>query len=176
MPAHWSGARHPLFNARAESIDRKPSFRKDFELRRCLMLADSFYEWKHPTKRPFRVFLKGGGMFAFAGIYSEGKAEGPGLVAGTDEADDIRTCCMITTAANALVSQIHNRMPAILREGSEKGWLKGGQAEAKALLTPYNAPEMDMFEVSMKVNSARNDSKELIERKSDRGTLREFME
>jgi putative SOS response-associated peptidase YedK len=170
MPANWSGARHPLFNARAESIDRKPSFRKDFELRRCLMLADSFYEWKHPTKRPFRVYLKDGGMFAFAAIYAK---EGDGL--GNPEEAPVRTCCMITTAANSLVAQIHNRMPVILKEGTEKAWLEGGLDEAKALLMPYNAADMDMFEVSMKVNSAKNDSRDLLDKKTAKGTLGEWM-
>lgn len=171
MPANWSGARHPLVNARAESIDRKPSFRKDFELRRCLMLADSFYEWKHPTRRPFRVFLKNGGMFAFAGIY----ADAPGQPADEDDAPAmVRTCCMITTEANSLISQVHNRMPVILDDGTEKDWLKADAGEAKGFLTPYPADEMDMYEVSMKVNSARNDSKDLLERKTTKGTLLDY--
>ncbi|MFH0884145.1 MAG: SOS response-associated peptidase, partial [Candidatus Micrarchaeota archaeon] len=160
MPANWSGARHPLFNARAESVDKKSSFRKDFELRRCLMLADSFYEWKHPTKRPFRMFLKNGGMFAFAGIYAD----------APDSDIKKRTCCMITTEANYLVAQIHNRMPMILDEGTEKDWLKADPGEAKGFLSPYPADEMDIYEVSSKVNSAKNDSKELLERKTTKGT------
>ena len=85
LSASWSS--HPLFNARAETIDTKPSFRKDFEERRCLMLADSFYEWKQPEKKPFRLFLKSKEPFAFAGIYAE---------------EEERTCCMITTLSNVL--------------------------------------------------------------------------
>jgi len=175
MPANWSGARHPLFNARAESIDRKPSFRKDFELRRCLMLADSFYEWKHPAKRPFRVFLKDGGMFAFAGIYADAMQKPPEDAPDGDEPPPmLRTCCMITTAANPLVSQIHNRMPAILGEGQERRWLESGTDEAKSLLAPYDEEKMDMYEVLTKVNSARNDSRDLLERKTAKGTLLDY--
>ncbi len=169
MPANWSGARHPLFNARAESVDLKPSFRKDFELRRCLMLADSFYEWKQPRKIPYRVFLKNEGMFAFAGIYSDGPP-----VAADEPPAMIRTCCMITTEANSLISQVHNRMPVILKEGQEREWLEAGPDEAKALLGPYEAEKMDMYEVSSKVNSAANDSKELLSRKTTKGTLLDY--
>lgn len=172
MPAHWSGARHPLFNARAESIDMKASFRKDFELRRCLMIADSFYEWKHPTKRPFRVFLKDGGMFAFAGIYAQ--EQEAVYSEDSDPPPMIRSCCMVTVAANALVSQIHNRMPAILERGQEEKWLEAGPDEAKSLLVPFNEQKMDMYEVSMKVNSAANDSKDVLERKTSKGTLLDY--
>jgi putative SOS response-associated peptidase YedK len=164
LAASWhekSGAGHLLFNARAESIDSKPSFRKDFEGKRCLMLADSFYEWKHPEKRPFRLSLKGGVPFAFAGIYGEGK-EG-------------RACCMITTGSNELVSKVHNRMPAILPNGAEREWLEAGAEEAKGLLRPYPASGMEMYELTSSINSSRNDSPDVIRPKTSKGTLAEFM-
>ncbi len=171
MPANWSGARHPLFNARAESVDKKSSFRKDFELRRCLMLADSFYEWAHPKKTPYRIFLKNSGVFAFAGIYAVPK-EGDEMK--DPEEAPARTCCMITTEANNQIARIHNRMPVILDRGTEKDYLKADPGEVKAFLSPYPADEMDMYEVSPKVNSARNDSKDLLEKKTTKGTLLDY--
>ena len=164
LPANWhgpSGGEKLLFNARMETIDKKPVFRKDFSERRCLMIADSFYEWKQPEKRPYRVALKDGGVFAFAGIFAD--------------VDGKRACCMITTSPNELVSTVHNRMPAVLRPGLEKEWLTMADSEAKAMLVPYPADMMAMHEVSSKVNSARNDSKDLIKPKTDKGTLKDWM-
>jgi len=164
LPANWhgpSGADKLLFNARMETIDKKPVFRKDFSERRCLMLADSFYEWKHPEKRPFRIFLKDENVFAFAGIYAE--------------IDGKRACCMITTNSNQLVSTIHDRMPAILPFNKEKDWLSADEMEAKSMLTPYAADKMGMYEVSSKVNSSRNDFPDLIKPKTDKGTLKVWM-
>lgn len=160
LSASWNP--HPLFNARAESIDSKPAFRKDFESRRCLMLADSFYEWKHPGKRPFRLFLKDSAPFAFAAIYAV--------------EEGVRTCCMITTSSNELVSQIHNRMPGILEKGREREYMEATGKEAKEMLRPYPAARMDMYEVSSKVNSSRTDSPDLIKPKSKKETLMGFME
>jgi len=164
--ARWyeeSGAEHLLFNARSESIDKKPSFKKDFELRRCLMLADSFYEWKHPEKRPFRISLKGNEMFAFAGIYADGND------------GKARSCCMITTESNELISKVHNRMPVILPLGEEMEWLESEADAAKKILKPYPAEKMDMYELTSKINSSRNDSLDVIEAKTDKGTLVEYM-
>lgn len=159
LTAKWST--HPLFNARAESIDRKPSFKKDFEERRCLMIADSFYEWKQPEKKPFRVFLKHEEPFAFAAIYSQ---EG-----------DERTCCMITTQSNALISKVHNRMPVILPRSAEREYLHADPNEAKEVLLPYPAEKMEMYEISDLVNNARNDSPEVMKPKTSKGTLLEYM-
>jgi putative SOS response-associated peptidase YedK len=148
IKSKWSD--HPLFNARAESIDKKPSFKEDFEERRCLILADSFYEWKQPEKRPYRVFLKSNDMFAFAGIY---------------QVEEQRTCCMVTVDANPLISKIHDRMPAILPIRKEKEFLGLAPEEAKEMLIPFPAKLMDMYEVSPDVNSARNDSPKLWDKK-----------
>jgi len=164
LTAHWlekTGAEHLLFNARAESIDKKPSFKKDFEERRCLMIADSFYEWKHPEKRPFRVALKRNEVFAFAGIYAQ---EG-----------DARTCCMITTESNELISKVHNRMPVILQNGIEQEWLGMGAEEAKESLKPYPSEKMQMLELTSRINSSKIDSPDVIELKTAKGTLAEFM-
>ena len=154
LSARWgieSGhSAHPFFNARAETIDSKPSFKKDFAERRCLIPADTFYEWKQPEKWPFRVFLKSNEIFAFAGIYRIGEE---------------RSCCMVTVDANSLVSRIHNRMPAILPLRKEKEYLEAGAEEAKAMLRPFPAEMMGMYEIPSDVNSARNDSPGLWNRK-----------
>jgi putative SOS response-associated peptidase YedK len=159
LSASWLN--HPLFNARAETIDRKPAFRKDFEQRRCLILADTFYEWKQPEKKPFRLFLKTKEPFAFAGIYAK--------------EDEGRTCAMITTSSNELISQVHNRMPVILPIGHEKEYLKTDPEEAKKMLRPFPAEKMDIYEVSSKVNSARNNTPDVMEPKSTKGTLLDYM-
>lgn len=152
-------AHHTLFNARAETIDRKPSFRKDFGERRCLMLATTFYEWKQPEKRPFRLFLKGEGPFAFAAIY-----------------DRQRSCCMITVQSNELIAKIHHRMPAILPSRKEKEYLEAEPDQAKAMLRPFPADSMEMYEISSKVNKASNDSPDIWEPKTGKGTLMEYVE
>jgi len=152
-------AQHTLFNARAETIDRKPSFRKDFEERRCLMLATTFYEWKQPEKKPFRVFLKGEEPFAFAAIY-----------------DPQRSCCMVTVPSNELIARIHPRMPAILPMGDERDYLEADPEEAKSMLRPFPPEGMGMYEISSRVNKAENDSPDIWEPKTSRGTLMEYME
>jgi putative SOS response-associated peptidase YedK len=159
IPA-WPGAKHPLFNARAESIAIKPSFKKDFEARRCLMLADSFYEWKQPEKKPFRILLKDKLPFAFAGIFHE--------------SEEGRSCCMITTSSNSLISQVHDRMPVILHKEDEENWLHEGPDSVKQLLAPYEADLMEMYEISSLVNSAANDSPDVILPKSEGGALSKY--
>jgi len=150
IPAHWGKEAHKLLlNARAETIDLKPSFKNGFAKRRCLMLADAFYEWKQPEKRPFMLSLKGGAAFAFAGIYAQ--------------ENDGRACCMITTAPNALVAKIHGRMPAILPVGREREWLLSDTESAISLLNAFPAGGMEMAEISPRINSSKSDSAALVE-------------
>ena len=120
ITAHWEGPEggiKRLFNARAESIDSKASFRKSFGSERCLMPADSFYEWKHPEKAPYRLYLKDEGMFSFAGIYAESRRETRSI--------------MITTAPNELVSRIHSTNAVILRKRTKEYW-KAPERKPKA--------------------------------------------
>ncbi len=164
LDAKWhgaSGANHLLFNARSETVDQKPVFKKNFQERRCLILADAFYEWKKPEKRPFRISLADDEVFAFAGIYSE--------------IEGIRKACMLTTAPNGLVSSIHDRMPAILPENKEKAWLDMTAEEAKTLLKPYPADKMKTAEISQKINSSKEDSENLVTSVSKDNLLTKFM-
>src|SRR5262247_4387181 len=130
----WADGRagvKPLINARAETVATKPTFRQAFRSKRCLVLADGFYEWKRAgkSKVPYRIALKTEEPFAFAGIWSTGH-DAQGI--------EQPTFAILTTEANALVSQIHTRMPVILREQDEADWLNPGLSldEAQALLGP----------------------------------------
>lgn len=134
-----------LVNAKAETLLERAAFADAFRQRRCLILADGFFEWEsHAGKRVPRYFrLRGGEPFAFAGLYDE--------EAGT------RHGVIVTTEANAIVSPVHNRMPVILPD--PQAWLSGQSiADLQALLAPYPAAEMESFTVDPIVNSPENDS------------------
>ena len=149
-----------MINARAETVAGKPSFRDAFKRRRCLVLADGFYEWRRTPsgKRPMRVALRSGEPFAFAGIWSVWKdAEG----------NRRPTCAIITTAANELLKPIHHRMPVILPRDMEGLWLDRSIEDPNRLqsvLTPYPDDAMEAYEVSTLVNSVANDGPELVAR------------
>jgi putative SOS response-associated peptidase YedK len=157
----WADGRpdvKPLINARAETVATKPFFRDAFKRKRCLILADGFYEWKRAgkSKVPYRIALQTEEPFAFAGIWS--------LV--HDAQGDIQpTFALLTTEANALVAQIHTRMPVILREQDEADWLtpRLSLEEAQALLVPYPAELLRAYEVSSKVNAATANSPDLLQ-------------
>jgi putative SOS response-associated peptidase YedK len=118
MP-EWAGGRpdvKPLMNARAETVATKPTFRHAFKSKRCLVLADGFYEWKRAGKSriPYHIALTSGEPFAFAGIWS---------AVHDPLGQPYTTFAIITTEANALVTQVHNRMPVILQARDEARWL-----------------------------------------------------
>jgi putative SOS response-associated peptidase YedK len=128
-----------LINARAETVDKKPSFRESFKKRRCLIVADGFYEWKREgnKKIPLYYYLKSGRPFGFAGLYEKWLAP---------DKKEINTCTIITTAANELIAPVHDRMPVILSKDQEKAWLVGDAvdvADIKSILKPYPAEEMN---------------------------------
>ena len=148
-----------MINARAETVVERPIFREVFSKRRCLVLADGFYEWqKTPEgKVPMRIVLKLGEPFGFAGLWATWKSA---------DGQSVNSCTIITTTANSLMEPIHNRMPVILTRETESSWLdqKAESSELRALLVPYPANEMDAYEVSTLVNSPKNDSLEVIAR------------
>jgi len=137
-----------LINARAETVATKPFFRDAFKRKRCLVLADGFYEWKRAGKGkvPYRIALKTEEPFAFAGIWSTVHDAQGGVHP---------TFAILTTEANTLVAQIHTRMPVILREQDEADWLNPSLAldAAQALLVPLPAELLIAYEVSPQVNS-----------------------
>ena len=147
-----------MINARAETVAERNSFRTAFRRRRCLILADGFYEWQRngSKKRPLRITMADGEPFAFAGLWETWK---------DPEGELVRSCAIITTEANDLVRPIHDRMPVILPRELEDLWLDTNVQEPVALsqiLTPYPGNGMDAYEVSPLVNSVRNNVPELI--------------
>jgi putative SOS response-associated peptidase YedK len=157
----WADGRpdvKPLINARAETVATKPFFRDAFKRTRCLVLADGFYEWQRTGKGkvPYRIALKTEEPFAFAGIWSTVHDTQGGVQP---------TFAILTTEANALVAQIHTRMPVILREQDEENWLNPSLAldAVQALLKPLPAELLMAYEVSPKVNSPVYNTPDVLE-------------
>jgi len=149
-----------MINARAETAADKPSFRTAMRRRRCLIVADGFYEWKTMGKRrqPMFIHLRDGRPFAFAGLWEAWEGAGHST---------LESCTILTTAANDLVRPIHDRMPVIVAAADYARWLDPAvqQAEAVApLLRPYPAEEMEAYAVSPRVNSPAKDDAGYLEK------------
>ncbi|KAF1085503.1 putative SOS response-associated peptidase YedK [Sporotomaculum syntrophicum] len=157
---HWANdisIANKLINARAETVDRKPSFKPSFLNRRCLIPADGFYEWQKKAggKIPHRITLPGREVFAFAGIWAKWRSP---------QGRDIHSCSIITCEANAQMKDIHNRMPVILTEERDyHTWLTSDNTTAlKELMQPFDGPIM-VYPVTRQVNSPGNDFPSLID-------------
>jgi len=140
-----------MINARAETLQEKVSFRRLLERRRCLILADSFFEWKaeEGVKKPVRFVMQDKQPFAFAGLWDRWNHNGEELV----------SCTVITTQPNELVKDVHNRMPVILQKEHEQKWIDQQEQDLTfltSILTPFDARSMKAYEVSSAVNSPRN--------------------
>jgi len=149
-----------MINARAETLAEKPAFRAAYRYRRCLILADGFYEWyTQPgikAKIPYYIRLKSGRPFAFAGLWEDWHSP---------DGSQIKSCTIITTAPNELVARLHNRMPVILPNNTHMQWLDVSPrqpADLQHLLAPYHAQELIARPVSLFVNNPANDSPECI--------------
>ena len=147
------GAR--MINARAETAPEKPSFRSAFRRRRCLIPADGFYEWRREEggKQPFYIRMNDGRPFAFAGLW-ESWNDG-----------EIRSCTILTTSANDLVGEVHERMPVILPAEERDAWLdpEAEGEELVSLLGPYGGNDLETFPVSRFVNSPRNNDERCVQ-------------
>ncbi len=148
-----------MINARAETLLSKPSFKSPFQKRRCIILTDGFYEWKGTGKgkEPFFVRLKSRAPFGFAGLWDKWTDKQTG--------QEILSSTIITTDANALIAEVHNRMPVILNPDHYKIWLSEKEVPDSTLthcLKPVSAQEMEIFRISTLVNNPRNDSEECI--------------
>ncbi|MCF7861733.1 SOS response-associated peptidase [Candidatus Woesearchaeota archaeon] len=151
---HWSkdediGSR--LINARSETITEKPAFRDSFKNRRCLVLADGFYEWQIVKERkiPYRFVMKNKEPFALAGLW--------------DVHDDVITFTIVTTQPNEIMKPIHNRMPVILNRDSENEWIKKiDSSQLVDMMVPFSSNEMSYYMVSDKVNNPKNDTPNVI--------------
>lgn len=154
-----------LINARGDTVAEKPAYREAFRQRRCLVPADGFYEWREENgiRQPFRIGMKGGAPFAFAGLWERWTAkEATGQLAAEEA---VETFTIVTTDANAKLRPIHPRMPVILAREDYALWLDtspGRARDALALLRPYPAEPMAFYRVSTRVNSVRNDDVECI--------------
>ncbi len=149
-----------LINARSEEAYQKPSFRSAFKRRRCLIPANGFYEWQKEgkSKTPHFIHLRHGGLFAFAGLWE---------IWHSPEGDELRTCTILTTEANALVAPLHNRMPVILKPEDYGIWLEKGEQPTEVLMPlmkAYDPTAMDEYVVSTMVNHAAVDAPEMVER------------
>lgn len=146
-----------MINARAETLAEKPAYRGAYRKRRCLVVADGFYEWqKQPGgKQPYRIRRGDGRPFAFAGLWEEwGPKERP-----------LRTCTIVTVGPNALMAPIHDRMPTILEPDERDLWLSPEQ-DPRALqdvLHPYRGDGLEAYPVSTLVNAPGNDLPACIE-------------
>ncbi len=145
---------YKMFNARSETLTEKPAFKKLIRERRCLIFSEGFYEWKRngKTKQPYFIHMKDSKAFTFAGLWDIWEQGGNAIVSGT----------IITTVANPLVADIHERMPVILPAGSCDLWLGHDRGDVEKLLKPYPAEEMEAYPVSSLVNSPSNNSAEYI--------------
>lgn len=165
---HWglipSWAKDPrigtdMINAKAETVSSKPAFRVAFKRRRCLVLADGFYEWQRLERRkqPLYVRMRDGKPFAFAGLWEHW--EGQGGVS-------IDSCTLLTTEPNDLIRAFHHRMPVILDPNDYALWLDPAIQEPEQLqpvLRPYPPEELMAYPVSTTVNNPSNDIPECIE-------------
>lgn len=149
---------YKMINARSETIEEKVSFKTPFIKKRCLIISDGFYEWKKngQEKQPYRFVMKNRRPFAFAGLWECWKqGEKP-----------LFTCTILTTEANKVTEDVHDRMPVILRNDDLNMWLDPNfhkVKELKSLLVPFNEESMEAYEVSNLVNSPFHDVKECLE-------------
>lgn len=144
-----------MINARAESIAEKPAYRSAYRQRRCLVLADGFYEWRAEArgKTPYYLSLASGKPCAFAGLWESWRNRESGEV--------LQTCAIVTTAAQGLLAELHDRTPVVLVPGTAARWLAGDEA----LLTDVTAspPALRAWPVDRRVSNARNEGPDLVE-------------
>ena len=154
-----AGIGNRMINARAETLESKPSYRDPFRKRRCIIFADGFYEWKGTgkTRIPYLIRFESGEPFAMAGLWDRWR--------DTRTGRDLLSSTIVTTAANALIADIHDRMPVILEPGAYGLWLSHAPApgtELAACLRPFDDARMEAYEVSRLVNNPSNESSECI--------------
>ena len=144
-----------MINARAETVAEKPSYRAAYRHRRCLVLADGFYEWHTDggVKRPYYISAADGQPFAFAALWENWKSK------VSDES--IQSTTIITTEANEFMSTLHHRMPVVLRSETADSWLAGEDDLIEFVAS--HGPELRAWPVDRRVNNARNEGEDLIE-------------
>jgi putative SOS response-associated peptidase YedK len=159
---HWAkdpSTGYKMINARAESLAERPAYRDAFERRRCLIVADGFYEWQPQPgrrKQPWWITRADGSPFAFAGLWAIW--HGPGDLV-------LRTCTIVTTEASSSLRELHDRMPVMLPPDAEAAWLDPGTraAELTDLLVPWPDAATARRPVGSAVNDARFDGPECLD-------------
>ena len=145
-------------NATAERVATAPMFRAAYAKRRCIVPVDNFFEWKaikgRTAKQPYAISMKDGTPFGIAGIWESWKQPGTGEL--------VRTFCVITTTANELLAEIHNRMPVILPREAYARWLANIEPDPRDLLVAFPAAEMRMWPISTRVNKPENDDADVL--------------
>jgi putative SOS response-associated peptidase YedK len=147
---------HSTFNARADGVDSRPAFRAAWQAgRRCLVIADGYYEWRNTDKQPFAVALGNRGPMTFAGLWDLWRAP---------DGNPLKSFAVITTQANELLRPLHDRMPVLLspeRWGAWLGETAAAEDDLKAMLKPYPATGMAYWPVDRRIGNVRNDSPDL---------------
>ncbi|MCP8617905.1 SOS response-associated peptidase [Salirhabdus salicampi] len=148
---------YKMINARLETAPEKPSFKRLIERRRCLIVADSFYEWKKEGKKkqPVRISLTNRKLFSFAGLWDR----------WVQNEKEIVSCTILTKEPNDFMTEIHNRMPVILPKEAEKEWIEPEKKDGhrmKEFLLSLNDEKLVSYEVSSYVNNAKNDGPDCI--------------
>ncbi len=168
----WAKKSFDMINARAESVRSKRSFSDAYKSRRCLVIADGFYEWVETDdgeKQPYRVAFADDRPFAMAGLYEEWTppTQQTGLAdfgAGGDTTPEtVTSFTIITTEPNELIADLHHRMAVILSPDEEQKWLTADPDTAEPLLDPYPDDELQAYPISTRVNSPANDDRSIIE-------------
>ena len=152
------GAR--MINARSETLAEKPSFRNAYKRRRCLVLADGYYEWQRSgaIKQPYFISFAAGEPFGMAGLWERWRDPGSG--------EPLESCCIVTTSPAPAVAHVHDRMPVIITPDAYAEWLDPDNAATDRLarlLVPCEAPGLQARPVSRRVNDARNQGADLLE-------------
>ncbi len=144
-----------LINARSESANEKPSFRGAFKSRHCLIPANGFFEWRKLDRQPMFIHLPDHPIISFAGLWESWK---------TPDGKPIETFTILTTDANEMMREIHDRMPVILTPGEELKWLEsqGDEKVSRELLKPLDSGFMSSYPVSKLVNSPRNNTPDIL--------------
>lgn len=157
---HWTKdikSGYKMINSRIETISTKPSYKYLLERKRCIILADGFYEWKEEVgkKQPYRITIRNNKVFAFAGVWDIWQ----------NEKGVYKSCSIITTKANKYVENIHQRMPVILNQKHEDAWINRNIVDIDTLLEIVDTSqqiELKAYKVTTEVNSPRNNTSECI--------------
>lgn len=149
---------YKLINARSETVAEKPAFRQAFQKRRCLIVADGFYEWQAASKgqdkhkQPYLIQLQTQSLFAFAGLWERWRSP--------DTDDVVFSCTILTTVANEAMAPIHHRMPVILPPQAYDPWLDSAyydREQLESLMQPYDSEAMTTMAIGVDVNNPRHD-------------------